>query len=451
MRPVALLSWWKLRNSLRTLLSDPRKLIPFAFIAVVLGCGFVPILLVRSMPRASALTQIVDPTLVHAALSMAMVLVGLTILNTGLGDNLLAFAMPDVDYLFPSPISRRVVLGYRLPSLTAAAVFSVGIIVVMFSAFTGMIGLVVPKMGNTVSPAWLGLATVGICVGIYLNLALFVAVQFKNRNLSHRILTAGILMLLGGLGLVAWQLGIPAATKIVESPWLGWTLLPSRLATDALFAIFCHEPAGGPVMWLVFGYALSVIPLMVTKANYYEASIVSTERVATMRQAAKGGYASLMAAKAAQSKYKSLRPYTVRPFGQGAVALFWAHLCAASKKWFATFVSPAIGGVIVGVAGAMVNHVQKGLGYGVIAFSAFYASIIFMTGGKTASEAAIRRRELISPLPIRAWKAVAAILGVPMLVYFILCVSTSFCYAIDGGREWTRVVFAFVLFVRLRM
>ena len=163
----------------------------------------------------------------------------------------------------------------------------------------------------------------------------------------------------------------------------------------------------------------------------FEQSIASTERVSRFRSAARGGYATLMAARASSFKYKGDRPYTVPPFGKGAMALFWAHLCAAGKKPLANFITPLLGGLGVGAFGAIATIKNQGsdwqvnaFGYAGILMVVAYGSLGFMTTAKTASESAMRRRELISPLPMKGWQTVAANLATPYcsgLLFFFGC------------------------------
>ena len=93
------------------------------------------------------------------------------------------------------------------------------------------------------------------------------------------------------------------------------------------------------------------------------------------------------------------------------MALFWAHLCAAAKRPLTNFITPFIGGLGVGVFGAIATVRNQGaglqdniIGYTGILMVVAYGSLGFMTTAKTASESAMRRRELISPLPISGWK-----------------------------------------------
>jgi hypothetical protein len=265
----------------------------------------------------------------------------------------------------------------------------------------------------------------------------------------------GFVFAVGGvLGVVGWVYGLGTVEAVVESPWVWWIFLPSSLACESMIAGYSFHPALQPIGWLVLGYAVSLIPLFTSNANWYEQSIVSSERVSAIRQAARGGYSSLAAAQAASLKRTSTKEYTVKPFGQGAMALLWAHLCAAMKRPLGNFIGPTLGGIGAGVFASLATSAHKdteNLGFGVLFGIGMYCSMGFMASAKTACEAAIRRRELLSPLPIPGWQAVAANLGVPFVTGFLFFVSIAISYAFTRAPSWPLIAFGFGVGLPLRL
>jgi len=455
-RAVALLSGWKIKNSLRTLFSDPRKLVPFLLFLTGLTISLSMVLLgLNQRPEFQPHHNPIDPSIVRSGLALAMILLGLGVVDSGLGDSLLAFMMPDVDYLFPSPVSRRIVLAYRLPALSFG--------VLMFSAFMLFIIAVAirlanptfPNPGHVSSPAWVAPVAVASSLGIYLNLAMLIAIRVNNRSTIRRAMMFGFLAFATCLGFVGWKLGVHGVESVVSSPWIRWPFLPSSLASDVVVGSYMHQPTGLPVLILVAGYLASLVPMFLDNSNWYEQSIVSTERMTAIRQAAKGGYASMMASKSASFKHKAVRPYTVAPFGQGAGAVFWAHLCAAAKKPWMNFFGPIVGGVFVGGITAAINHqheVFEGFGFAFLIGISFYVSIGFMALARTASEGAIRRRDLLSPLPISGSQAVVANLGVPLMALFLFCIGAASVYVVSPDSSYRALVFfGLVVLLPLRM
>lgn len=89
--------------------------------------------------------------------------------------------------------------------------------------------------------------------------------------------------------------------------------------------------------------------------------------------------------------------------------------------------------------------------YTLIAILVFYCWQGFMTTSRLASEASIRRRELVSPLPLPGWKAVAADVGVPVLAATMCFLLGGITYACLGGPFAAMVVLALCLMIPLRI
>jgi hypothetical protein len=81
----------------------------------------------------------------------------------------------------------------------------------------------------------------------------------------------------------------------------------------------------------------------------------------------------------------------------------------------------------------------------------FYLWQGFMTTSRLASEASIRRRELIAPLPIPGWQSVAADMGVPISAVLICFLIASLAYVSFGGPDPLLVAFGFGLAMPLRL
>ncbi len=454
MRAVALLSAFKFKNSLRTLFSDPRKLLPLAvaiaLVALMIVLGQIGI----NQPHPNASHEHLDPRAFHAGVLLSLILLGLSFIDSGLGDSLLTFGMSDVDYLFPSPIPRRVVLAFRLPGLMFGALFMAGFVLMAFDLAMRVAEPKWQHVGHTTPPGWAAPAALFLSGGIYMNLAMFISVRMNNRKMIHRALMVSVFVVAGLLGLVGWRLGANTVEAAVLSKVVWWLFLPASLATESLLAGYAKEPSLAPLGWLAVSYALSLIPMFTAKANWYEQSIVSTERSFAFRQAARGGYASLMGAKASSLKSTRSRMYTLKPFGSGAMSLFWAHLCAAAKRPFGNFIGPVFGGILAGSFAAFAASANKDtetIGLGALFAIGLYCSMGFLATAKAACESAIRRRELLSPLPFPGWQSVAANLGTPYCTIILFFSGCGITYALFRAPYWPLVSFAFGVGLPLRL
>ncbi len=458
MYPIALLASFKLRNSVRTVLSDPRKLIPLIiFILIMVGFGGL-YSLSASQPAIPGAQQMISGDVFTVGVKIAILFIAYGFIGAGLGDGLLAFGPSDVDYLFPSPIPRRAVLFYRLPALMFNSLFTAAFLLFAFGMISHLTQPKLPLTGHTIAPAWASPVALYFCGGIYLNLAMYVSMKVVDRKVYQRLHTAGLIGGMIGVGGIGMLFGAKTLGEVINSPIVYWTFLPASLSSQALLDGYAKLPVGGSILWLAVGYVISLIPVLTSNANWYEQSIASTERRSTVVNAARGGYASLMATRASSFKYQSDRLYTIRPFGQGAVALFWAHLCAAGKRPWANFLVPVLGGIGVGVFGAVSAKSIHGddmasqmLGLAGIGFFTVYGSLGFMTTAKTASESANRRRELIGPLPIKGWKTVVANLGTPFVSGTLFFIGVSATYAALQGPFWLPISVGIAVLMPLRL
>ncbi len=454
MKPILLMSGWKIRNALRTTFSDPRKYGPLIFFTLfILGSIALTTFGFNSVPVDPANGRAINPEILRAITTFCMILLGLSVIDAGLGDQLLAFPMSDVDYIFPSPISRRIVLANRLPALTIGAIFFGGMVLIVFSSVTRFSHSTIPTHSHYSAPGWIPTVALIASTGTYFNLAMFVSIMVPNRSILHRYMIGVFVALGASIALIWWIRGASTLVSIANSNWVRIPFKPSSLASDILVAGFNHQPAYRTLLYLLIGYGVSLIPLFVTNTNWYEQSIASAERVSTIRQAAKGGLAGVMAAKSASFKHKGVKTYTVSPFGTGAMALFWAHLSAAWKKPFANFIAPAIGGIVLGFLAAAISAKNNSalIGIGLLAGITAYLTLFFMQIARTAAESSIRRRELLSPLPILGWQAVLANLGVPIVAFGLFCLGAALAYSVTGSQYWSMLAVAFVVFMPIRM
>ena len=140
MRAIALMSWWQLRNAIRTTLTEPRKLIPALFFVALMGIQAVNFIFIGSSSPQHAIPLVSDFIHAHAGAARSIVFLFLALLSvgqleSGLTGGALTFSLSDVDYVFPAPISRRIVLLYRIPAIVLRNLFYVAIFMVIGYVF----------------------------------------------------------------------------------------------------------------------------------------------------------------------------------------------------------------------------------------------------------------------------------------------------------------------------
>lgn len=413
MRAVALLSWWQLKNSIRTLFTDPKKLIPFLFFALIVGLnGWMLLMAPHARRRADSgiaglVTQ--DPVESHAVVFATLMLFALYSLWEGFVGKALAFSLADVDYLFPSPIPRRVVLAFKIPGLMLSrSLWALGIVYFVWTYLWRGLPDGGPGTGEVVL-LYLGGA---LWLAFYTNLAAAAEVAFGlgKAAFASRVFQGVLVLLLAWAAVTVRLQGFAGLTALDHNPVFVVLFYPCRLLADVMLRPISGGGIGGAVAQLAILCAASLAVALTRRENFYEATLDHSERVAHIRQAAREGNAFAAWAIRTQRGRKpardAARPYAIRPFGTGAMAVLWAHLAALAKRPVANVAAPFAVGLAISI-GAMVwfprvAHVVP------LAIGSYALLLLALSGGRTLFASAVQQRSLTRPLPIAPWRLVIA-------------------------------------------
>jgi hypothetical protein len=433
-RAITLLSWWQLRNSVRTSLTDVRKLIPLLVFLFFIGTQVLSAVFMASVrpPVPSEAAEAIHGRLdlISGAVFVALALIALAIIDYGFSGGFLTFPLADVDYLFPSPVPRRLVLAYRLAARTGTAFFQAAF---LFYVVVWRLADVVSPRGADLGASFAALCALFFCLGGYANLAFTLKLVFGfGRYAVVRRWTAGLLIGAAALvGYMLWQHGWTGLSGLARG-WVPTALFyPCRLAADAAVAPLSGADATSALLLLVGFYAGTLAVLFARNENFYEATLEGSERAARLLQAAREQNWSAIFAiqaerrRAARGNGKE-RPYTVPPFGRKGMAVFWAHLCAAAKRPFPNFILPLAGGAALPFAAQLLD--RRVAAFITAAISAYLLFILAMSGIQVFRQAI--QRPIIRPLPIPPWQVVLADVAPRVLSI------TLFCWA-AGAALWT--------------
>ncbi|HEY3268349.1 MAG TPA: putative ABC exporter domain-containing protein [Armatimonadota bacterium] len=426
-RAILLLSFWQIRNAVRTSLTEPRKLIPLLVIGLAFGLQLVSWMMFRGMQRPNAPEVFTigaymanHAAAIHALVFTFLVLGALTAIQSGFGGGALTFPLADIDYLFPAPIPRALVLAMRLPAITGRAIMmAVFGIFVMLMVFGRTLGLEIASRAD----GFALFAALALFVSAYVTLAIAIEVAFGtgHARLAGRTLNVLALALLAWVGLLVWRNGVDGAV-IVERNWVLAALFPpSRWAANAVVAALTNRPIGWAHPGLLFAFYAPTVALtlwLARRRNFYEATLVGSERAAQLRAARQG---NLMAAYALRFQRSAAnrrqgRAYTLPPVGRGALALLWANLCAVGKRPILNVAAPlGLGAAISAAICVYMPRVAEGLGI-VVGLDGYVSWLIVMVAARSAFQLSLQRHSLTRPLPIAPWKTVAAEVAPTVLV-----------------------------------
>ncbi|MBV9852588.1 MAG: HlyD family efflux transporter periplasmic adaptor subunit [Armatimonadetes bacterium] len=401
MCPLLLLTLWQIKNTLLHTLRSPKKLAPLLLMAAYTAwmwwmMGHTPAGRQAGPNVAHLLRQ--HRALFHTGLFLSLTLFGTATLERGFVGGSLHFVPADVDYLFAAPFSRRLVLLFKvgLPVLATAA-FAVAMAVYSLS-HTGH--------GGT-PPGWVVWGAFGACLGVYFNLAVALELAFGMGRWpwGRRAISAALLLIIAYVGVTCWQQGAAGLARISEHGPLPVLFYPCRLAADVGTAALGGRGGLAAVWGLLVCYALSLALVFSRNENYYEPALSGAERQWRDLQAQQ------------ENPWHILRPragarralYSLRPFGRGAGALFWAHGAAAFKTPFASVGLPLLAGAALAALTWRAGPENIGIAVGLFTFYYFAATTVF--SGIFFFRRALQRQALIRPLPLLARGAVLAEVG----------------------------------------
>jgi ABC-2 type transport system permease protein len=339
----------------------------------------------------------------------------------------LAFSEAEIAFLFPAPVSRRMLVHYRLLSAQLGIVSSALIFTIVFGRGSGFGG----SLWFHAVGWWLILAT----LNLHFMGTSFVYSRLLNRSLtSGRRRTAAVVVAwllvcvvivwvwkamqmpqrsdLAGAREFAGYLG--AQLRIAPLPWL---LAIPKLLVAPYFAggssVFLA--ALGPAIALLVAHYLWVLN---TEVSFEEASIARAEkRGKRLRAVQKGDWRGQAAARKAQSP-----PFKLHNQGRPEIALLWKNLLSASAI-FRPKVAMTVLAVLV-VGSEWLNRPQmQGARLFSVAMVGILLGYTLLLGPMMARQdlrAELSNVDLLKTYPLRGWQIVLGELLTPLSILSVL-------------------------------
>ncbi len=418
------LSGWQIANAVRHALRDPRRWVP----ALLVGVFFLfqmRSLLISGVPLPPEFVTTLRAHLgtVRACVFLVLCLTALSYINQGLTGGVLSFSPPDTAFLFPSPVGRKAILLAKLPSALGPMLLTLAGEAWAFRAFVWL-----PLGGETGAHAagWRAAAAAALCVGGWLNIAVAIELIFGIGAYARwqKILNGGVFLLVGLIAFLGWKHGLTGLAAITASGPLTWLFGPCYAAAQVVMAPLVGASAA---LWtwpfLAAWYGLTLALLFARRDNYYEAAARGTALLQKRRAAQRAGRMFGTGADKGGQTRTTGKPYSLPPFGTGALALLWAHLTAAAKRPLPNFALPLAGGMVAAAACVWAAHAAAPGAPGIDPDDALsvsqlvrmivgvYLYAFVFTVGLSHYQRSLLRQTLMRPLPLPAWQVVAGETG----------------------------------------
>ena len=463
-RPLAFLFVRSVVNGVKRAISSPKRLVTLVFTVGyywwIFLKPFAPHRRVPVMPRGTPTFDLPPAATIEAVVFGLVGVMSLLLMTSVLGYRG-GFKAADVDVLFPTPVSPRVVLLFRIARDTLATLLLplfVGIIGYSTAAPT-LAGFVrnYPKGGGDLlrgfGLAYLLVSFVWVCVGYAASL--FVNRSDLQSDRNRKIIGWGIFAIVAALlGYVAVSLrsdfSWATAMRLSQNPFVRVLLAPVTLATWAVMGGFQGKPliALGGLAGLFGLVALSLRVAMTQVGWMYDQAAVrgvdSNQSLNDLRR--KGDTMGMQAQLARQGKLKhgrlARRIAAVRV--RGAAALLWKEAILQARGSLSGVVF--MGVLLLGVTGmVMWTTAGKGValsGFSLLAIQGLLVYVLAMSSAQSGFIELLRRVDVQKPLPFTPsvtvfWetlaKAVApSILGFLCAVVGMAIVPAAWRYALAG-------------------
>lgn len=441
-------------NAIRARLRRLRQ--PKYLVGAVLGTVYLVAFLGRGMLAGRwARRDPVDPVVMDAAGRMmaenlgAAMLLGFLLMGWFFAKDraALTFTEAEVTNLFPAPLSRRLLLLYRILRGQGSILFSTALVLLFTGRVFQGVGAVTGAVGWWLILSILSLHGIG---------ASFAVQRLAERGMAgwrRRLLTLAVP--LGALAVLwFWYQSLPPSPGVVTAdreglsrwehfaaevfrsgpaPWLLW---PFRLvvrplfATGLLDAVWRLLPAAG--LLVLHGYWV-----IRSAVSFEEASIEQSRRLAELRTAMASGAGKTVARK------RIVEPFKLAPTGPRWVALWWSGLIESHdtrRRWGVIAALVILVGVGIRV-GATESSVRVTIGLLAVGGCA----VMILLGGQTAAQRFSRAMgdlDLVKSLPVPGWElflgtVLGGLTGVVLLEWLLLMVAAILLpdfFAVDPVR-----------------
>lgn len=421
MKPLLYLEIRQFINSIKNAFRSPRRLIPALLVAagifswvlqsafLISGTGHLGR---HGMPGLNAAAM---PTEMIRAVAFLMLSFGsLVILFQAFSTGSLVFSIAHIDFLFPTPISRRAVLLVKLVKDYLKYAFWVTFMVI----FTGVPLLMSINVRLFPAGLWsIAALTAYILFVINVTHAVNIIFTFGFERLKQ---TGKLVKLIMGvtfgsavvIGVRQYLMSGDCCFSVlwaVNSPVIKTIFAPADWCASLVLAPLEGVTSADTIhLGLLCGLAAASFAfLMSRKENIYEPSLGVSVRATRVRQAMRSGDATALRVQMMQEKgKKSAGMMVIPPFGKGAVALLWKSLAIRYRmSWTQLLMVLVLPGVVTFVIQRSVN-VQEILCN--LPFVLVYLTYIMSITIQPQVRAELKHANVLKSMPIAAWKVMLA-------------------------------------------
>ena len=342
------------------------------------------------------------------------------------------FSEPEVQFLFPAPISRTALIHYRI------ARAQIGIM------FGTLLSFIILGRGSRTAHAWFLLIALWL---VYSFLSLFkIAILLGTQTRRHR----------------AWSLGLFLCAIVLVAGWIRLVLPPVIPGQQSLFAWLPKLAESGPVFYLLFPFRLLIHPAFAINLPQFGTRLApalailalvygwiryssSNIEEAVLGRAENESIRSLMTSGAMHEAPQTIgrrtrkAPFRLRPVGFAPAAICWKNLSLAGA-FDARRTLPGLAGLsivsilIISASGEAIPIVVGSISAALAGFLTLLGPIIFREDLRTD----LKNVDVLKTYPMPGWGIVLGeILGPATILAILQWALVLLAAAVMPGIEET--------------
>lgn len=397
-----------LKNTILKFLKDPKTVIPGLF---MIGMFSIPVVVLFTFEFPQFPFPYTTETVKPILFSFFSFITWVTIIHSTTKSTLV-FSLPEIDFLFPSPLNRKTILLNRL-------IINYLKIAGQYLALGGVMLFIFSSVFNFVFwPRILFLWTSIVLIMVFAsNIGDLISLMSShyselNRKRNRKMIIVGAALFVSGVFLYVYWLtlqGIPVIDAVINalnSSVVRAIMYPMAAAADIAVAWQFTPLIGVKIFFLVIVCMGTTAGVLSVETHFYEASETTSREIWESVQKIK--QRDVVVSESFIRKIQKMR--TIHPFGNKATAIIWKNMVGLLRD-----IRTLIPTVFMAAIFFVIMVVRGGEFYSAI-FLLFF--LVFITSGyiRWDFRQDLKRIEIIKLVPDSNMKIVASEIAVPCIV-----------------------------------
>jgi len=340
LKPLIYLELTLLINSIKNTVRSPKRLIPMLLIGAWVIAWFVQSLMIlmgeSPLPAQPDLKTLAGLPIDEIRLVLfALFSVGsIMVMYGAFSSGMMVFTVAHIDFLFPTPISRRKVLLVKLFKDYVKYGFWVAFLFLLVGApLFGVLRVSIMPWGLASVAGMLALLLLVVNLAHTINIVFtFGFERLKQAGFAIKAILIGVpatALAYGVYHYFSTGQTLESITMALQSPAIEFVFAPAKWCADLFLAPYRHMVGDDWVhlglLWLMA--AASIAILLSRRENVYEPSLGISVNYAKRRHAMQThDYTDIRVAAMQEKGQKRIRGLAIRPFGLGATAFLWKNV-----------------------------------------------------------------------------------------------------------------------------